>query len=235
MRVQIFGKGKVGYSFYRFLKDRGVIVEIFSRREGGRLMEDGDVLFIATKDKEIKEVAEKLMNLKFKVFAHFSGALSSEILPEDKERASFHPLQAFSEANPVLWKGITVVCEGTDGALKVLKTLSHNLGLKFKVINSEVKVVYHAAAVILSNFIYAPILSAESLFKSAGLGKEDFAPLLMSSVENYIKYGKGGLTGPIPRKDFQTLEMHIKALKGDNLKLYLCLKDFLLKIFSKDA
>ncbi|MEO0150293.1 MAG: hypothetical protein ABIL23_07735, partial [candidate division WOR-3 bacterium] len=84
MRVQIIGKGRVGYSFYLFLKGKGFDVKIFSRRKGGELFERGDILFIASKDAEIEEVSRQYFHLDFPVFCHFSGALTSEILPKDK-------------------------------------------------------------------------------------------------------------------------------------------------------
>jgi Uncharacterized conserved protein len=230
MRVQIIGKGRVGYSLYLFLKDRGFDVEIFSRREGGRILEDGDILFFAVKDREIREVAENFSNLNFSVFCHLSGALSSDILPTKKERASFHPLQAFSRADPKLWEGITVIAEGTEGALNVLEEFSERLSLKMKKIQKDKKVIYHAAAVMLSNLIYVPLLGAERLFSEIGIDREDYGKLLRTSVENFLNYGKGGITGPIFRGDWETVELHKKNLKGIEGEIYTKLSELLVKL-----
>ncbi len=231
MKVQIIGKGRVGYSFYLFLKGKGFDVKIFSRHNGGELFERGDILFIASKDAEIEEVSRQYSNLDFSVFCHFSGALTSEILPKDKERASFHPLQAFHEPNPDLWDGITVVVEGTDKAVNVLRDLSENLGLRFKTIERDKKVLYHAAAVLLSNLIYVPLITSERIFKGLGLQREDYEKLLLTSVKNFIRFGRDGLTGPLRRGDFKTVEMHKKALKGLDREIYERLTEFLIYLY----
>ncbi len=230
MRLQIIGKGKVGYSLYLFLKDKGFDVEIFSRREGGRILEDGDIVFFAVKDKEISETAERFAYLNFRVFCHLSGALTSDILPEIKERASFHPLQAFSRADPKLWENITVVAEGTERALEVLRELSERLSLKLKIIQKDQKVIYHAAAVILSNLIYVPLLGAERLFSQMGIGREDYGKLLRTSVENFLNYGRDGLTGPMVRGDWDIVEMHKRTLGGLEGEIYSKLSELLTKL-----
>jgi len=235
MRIQIIGKGNVGFSFYLFLKEKGYDVRIYSRRFGGDISPSGDILFIATKDKEIKETAEKFRDLDYRVFAHFSGSLTSDILPTDKERASFHPLQAFNSPDPNLWNGITVVCEGTDKGLEILRKFAESLGLRFKHISPENKVIYHAAAVILSNLIYSPLICADRIFRNLGIDREDYSKLLRTSVENFISKGEGGLTGPIVRGDTEIINMHLKTLKGDAREIYKCLTDFILRIKSKDA
>jgi len=230
MKVQIIGKGKVGYSLYLFLKERGVYAEIFSRREGGRILEDGDIVFFAVKDGEIKEVSERFSNLKFRVFCHLSGVLTSDILPQNKERASFHPLQAFSRPDPNLWEGITVVAEGTKEAIEILKSFSESLFLKLKIIQKDKKVIYHAAAVMLSNLIYVPLLGAERLFSSVGIDREDYGRLLRTSVENFLNYGREGLTGPIVRGDWETVEIHRENLKGLEGEIYSKLSELLIKL-----
>ncbi len=235
MRIQIIGKGRVGFSFYLFLKEKGYDVRIYSRRLGGDISPYGDILFIATKDKEIRRVSERFRDLDYRVFAHFSGAFLSDILPEDKERASFHPLQAFNSPDPNLWKSITVVCEGTDKALETLKRFAESLGLKFKYISPENKVIYHAAAVILSNLVYSPLICADRIFRNLGIDKEDYSKLLRTSIDNFISKGEKGLTGPIVRGDMETINMHLKTLKGDAREIYKCLTDFILRIKSKDA
>lgn len=233
MRVQIIGKGRVGYSFYLFLKEKGFDVGMFSRREGGELFKRGDILFIATRDEEIEGVSRQYSYLDFSVFCHFSGALTSEILPKDRERASFHPLQSFAEPNPNLWMNITVVVEGTDKAVNVLRNFSENLGLRFKTIKRDEKVLYHASAVLLSNLIYVPLITSERIFKNLGLERKDYEKLLLTSVKNFLRFGKDGLTGPIRRGDFKTVEMHKRGLRELNKEIYEQLTNFLIKLLEK--
>ncbi|NPA80274.1 MAG: DUF2520 domain-containing protein [Thermotogae bacterium] len=231
MKVQIVGLGKVGRSFAEFLRRRGVEVLEYSAREGKGRLEDAPLLFIAVKDDHIGDVARSLYErgLRYEAVGHFSGALTSDVLKPYPERFSLHPLQAFNSPDPCLWNGITVGVEGTSRAVLLLRRLMYNLPVRMVEIPKEAKVLYHAAAVFVSNLIYAPLVAGEELFGSLGLSRDDYARLVRTSFNNFLRRGLDGLTGPLVRGDEGTLRRHLNALEGreDLRELYEALTDFL--------
>jgi len=77
--------------------------------------------------------------------------------------------------------------------------------------------LYHAAAVMASNYVHALTNAAVILMVSAGLEAGTalgaLAPLIRSSAENSIALGPDrALTGPIERGDEETVRRHLRAL-----------------------
>jgi predicted short-subunit dehydrogenase-like oxidoreductase (DUF2520 family) len=77
--------------------------------------------------------------------------------------------------------------------------------------------LYHAAAVMASNYVVALIDSAVILMEEAGVEPElalrALGPLLRASTENTLEAGPASaLTGPIHRGDVGTVMAHLEAL-----------------------
>jgi len=231
VRVQIVGAGRVGRSLRGFLSRWGKEVSLWAYRRGEGVLKDADLLFIAVKDDHIGEVARRLYaeGYRYRAVGHLSGALTSDILKPYRERFSFHPLQAFSSFDSQLWEGITATMEGTPEGLRLLRDLFTDLPIRIVPIPAEKKALYHAAAVFVSNLIYAPLVAGEELFADLGLTRRDYAVLVRVSFENFLREGLEGLTGPLRRRDEGTLNLHRKALKNveDILELYDILSEFL--------
>ncbi len=231
MKVQIVGVGRVGGAFAEFLRRRGYEVRTYRLRAKEGELEEADLLFVGTKDDLIGSTAKWLYNegLRYGAVGHFSGALTSDALSPFPERFSFHPLQAFNRPDPCLWEGITVGFEGTEGAAKLVREFVAHLPVRLVEIRPEDKPLYHAAAVLVSNLIYAPLIAGEELFSSLGLNREDYARLVKVAFNNFLLRGVGGLTGPIVRGDESTLRRHREVLegRGDIKELYDVLTEFL--------
>ncbi len=220
MKVQIVGVGKVGGAFAEFLRRRGIEVITYRVRSREGRLEDADLLFIGTRDQFISSTARRIYESgrKYGAVGHFSGALTSDVLKPFPERFSFHPLQAFNRPDPCLWEGITVGFEGTEGAKGPVRSLASRLPIRVVEIPPEKKALYHAAAVFVSNLIYAPLLAGEEIFSSLGLTREDYARLVKVSFNNFLLKGIGGLTGPLIRGDVDTVKRHLEILKGSDLR-----------------
>jgi len=230
VKVQIVGVGRVGGAFAEFLRRRGVEVFTYRVRSGEGRLEDADLLFIGTKDQFISSTARQIYESgrRYGAAGHFSGALTSDVLRPFPERFSFHPLQAFNRPDPCLWEGITVGFEGTEGAKVPVRSLASRLPIRIVEIPPERKALYHAAAVFVSNLIYAPLLAGEEIFTSLGLTREDYARLVKVSFNNFLLKGVDGLTGPLVRGDVDTIRKHLEVLgEGDLRDLYETLIRFI--------
>lgn len=181
-----------------------------------------NVVFITTPDRAISAVADSLSWRKGQVVVHTSGAYSSEILASAHRSgarvASFHPLQTFAIANaPVNLAGVTLAIEGDSEAVVHLKSLAESVGGCWVEIRPEDKVLYHAAAVVASNYLVTLVDAAAELWQTFGVGRDDavraLLPLLRGTVGNIESVGlPDALTGPIVRGDVATVANHLQAL-----------------------
>ncbi|MDP6545893.1 MAG: DUF2520 domain-containing protein [Phycisphaerae bacterium] len=158
------------------------------------------------------------------IVAHCSGALGSDILASARDScgsliASIHPLTTFPTATAAVEKfaGTYCFCEGDSGATDALMELAGDIGGKPMLINSEAKVLYHAAAVMACNYLTALLDAAVTLCGQAGIDRQTalqaLGPLAVATLENVTKLGPpAALTGPIARGDARTVGRHIEAL-----------------------
>ena len=184
--------------------------------EMNELAETADILFITTHDNAIREVALGLSKEKVKtdqIWIHCSGSLRSDIMCQDRRLKvgylSLHPLQAFAniENALVLMRGTHFGIEGDcqeteemgEDLVKVLGGIPHK-------IDPSQKTLYHAGAVVASNYLVSLVYLAVKLFGCAGINKENalesLLPLMAGSYHNIDKVGlPRALTGPIARGD----------------------------------
>ena len=92
----------------------------------------------------------------------------------------------------------------------------------------ERRVLYHAAAVVASNYLVTLASIAEDLFARAGLPVDSalpaFLPLMQGALDNMRAHGTvAALTGPLSRGDVATVAAHLDALvrqAPDDLAIY---------------
>jgi predicted short-subunit dehydrogenase-like oxidoreductase (DUF2520 family) len=82
------------------------------------------------------------------------------------------------------------------------------------------KVVYHAAAVIASNYLVTLVKLADDLWETFGIPREQatqaLLPLLKGTLNNIENVGiPQALTGPIARGDIDTVKKHLTALQKE--------------------
>ncbi|NLW10306.1 MAG: DUF2520 domain-containing protein, partial [Firmicutes bacterium] len=246
MNVLILGSGRVGTAFGYLLKERGYrILGVYNRhRETGlRALERigegtvydreslpaavpvADLIIITTPDRAIKETAALAGGCSPRNDAylmHMSGLLDSEILKISGWEGgvfSFHPLQAiagFTEGVRLLPEALFTV-EGDEKGEKFAGELARSLGLKYLVIKKEYKPLYHAAAVVASNYLVTLVDSSFRLLKKAGMDREEVKKGLLQLVKGTLQNldqmtPAGALTGPIARGDLETIDRHRQAL-----------------------
>lgn len=202
----------------------------------------GDVIFVSVLDDALPGIVQTLSKpgvlSSNQVIFHTSGGLTASILSplaeDGRSVASFHPLQTFVlqdavPADPEIFRDLPVAIEGDERAVDSGFFLAEALGSKPFLLNGEAKLLYHAAAVISSNFVTTILGSAQALLNeisdSSELSIELFKPLVEQAVRNSFDRGPDhALTGPVARGDLQLLVSHLTAIaeqSPESLPLYV--------------
>ena len=199
------------------------------------------VVFLSTPDGVIESVCESISQHNGfspeAVVLHCSGAHASTILASARKSGtaigSMHPLQSFAAVdisqNP--FKGIRIAIEGDSGAVSAADQMARDLEAYPLQIITAGKPLYHAAAVVASNFLITLMGAAFRLIQQAGVSPEEafsvLKPLIEGTLANIDRVGVGqALTGPVVRGDVQTVETHIRAIgetMPELLPFYRCL------------
>lgn len=174
---------------------------------------DAAAVIIAVPDDAVSEVCDSLKTGEFVM--HTAGALGVTALSSAVERGAqvlaFHILQSIPDVEigieriPGSWFGIT--CE--DDLRPWAEKLATDLGGKPLWVPEDERVVYHAAAVIASNYLVTIAGLAEEAFGQL----EPYLPLMRGTIDNLERLGpQRALTGPIVRGDVGTIKRHLEAL-----------------------
>ncbi|MFZ5563213.1 MAG: Rossmann-like and DUF2520 domain-containing protein, partial [Thermodesulfobacteriota bacterium] len=188
-----------------------------------------DIVLITTPDTTIAKVCEQIDThngfAPGGVVLHCSGALPSTILKisrtPDVSTGSMHPLQSIAGNDPSVnpFKGIVMAVEGGPEALAAGKTMAADLGATPFIIRTDAKMLYHAAAVVASNYLVALCDAAFSLLEASGIDRnhafETLGPLIFGTLENIRTVGiPHALTGPVARGDEGIINAHIQEIKN---------------------
>ena len=165
------------------------------------------------------------------VALHLSGALGTDplapLLAAGYGTGTLHPLQTL--ADPVLGarqlQGVFFSLSGDPAALAVGRRLIHYLGASPLAIPVSRRPLYHAAAVLASNYLAGLIAAAGRLMAEAGVAEDEalraILPLARGSLENLERMGAvQALTGPVSRGDLETIQLHLRTLAPREGALY---------------
>ncbi|HKL22510.1 MAG TPA: DUF2520 domain-containing protein, partial [Tichowtungia sp.] len=179
------------------------------------------------------------------VVLHCSGAHPSTILASarkgDATIGSLHPLQSFAgdAHTDSPFKDIIFSVEGDAPAVETARKVAFDLAAaRCLTIDTGAKTLYHASAVVASNYLVTLLDLAFSLAAAAGIAKADAPAMLYPLIEGTLKNieAKGirsSLTGPIARGDDETIARHLTAIADalpDSLELYKTLGCYTLDI-----
>ncbi len=231
----IIGLGRVGAAMLSLLKEAGHVPmwAVSSRSCACDIPvypgipdspEQAQVVFIAVPDGHIVTIADRINALwgglcKGVVFFHFSGLLTSEKLAVLGKSggfvASLHPLQSITDAARAkqILKGSIFSFEGMEGALNAAGDIVGSIDGVMMRISAEHKVLYHASAVVASNYLVALLHQACEIMAKAGMGLDHLMPLIRGTLSNMEQLGRKALTGPIVRGDWATVRGHMDALR----------------------
>jgi predicted short-subunit dehydrogenase-like oxidoreductase (DUF2520 family) len=192
------------------------------------ILSESDAVIISVRDERVPEVAERLAKegrlRREQILLHTSGAnpartILKAALPYVRAVGTLHPLVSFADAR-VAVEGLAEVAFGIEGdepARAPAKRIVRALGARAVFLEAENLALYHAGAVIASNYVVALADTAQSLLIKAGVPADQalpvLIPLLNSVVQNLAQVGlPGALTGPVERGDVTSVERHLGTL-----------------------
>ncbi|MDR1961539.1 MAG: DUF2520 domain-containing protein [Gracilibacteraceae bacterium] len=201
------------------------------------------LIFITTQDENIAAAAALVPHRTGQWRVHCSGSLPAAILASGDPAAearclSLHPLQAFAgvaqalELLPGTHFGVEA---GSAAAAAKGRELALLLGGIPHDIDPKQKTLYHAGAVVASNYLVALMDVAVRLFARAGItGEEAVAsllPLLSGAGRNIAEVGLPlALTGPIARGDAQVVAGHLAQMPSELRPIYRALGRIALEV-----
>jgi len=245
LKIGIIGAGTVGSALaIRLSENSYEVVAVASRRyasaeklaktikgceafETNQSVADiADVVFITTPDAVIPQIASELQWHKGQCVVHCSGADSAETLQPARQMGAntgvFHPLQTLASVKQAISNipGSTFAIEAEEPLLTTLKEMAEALHCRWIELKAEDKVIYHAAAVIASNYLVTLVKLADDLWETFGIPREQatqaLLPLLKGTLNNIENVGiPQALTGPIARGDIETVKKHLAALQKE--------------------
>lgn len=208
-----------------------------------------DITFITVSDDRIKDVCDVLSQSENfnpdSTVIHCSGLLTSDVLLSAKKKgantSSVHPNRSF--ANPEIsvqeFKGTYCAVEGDDAGEIMAANIFLNIGAKIIHIKKYKKAIYHASAVIASNYLVALASTAINCLRSADVNDENSIDIILNMMQGTLKNlisirsPEKSLTGPIKRGDVQTIKAHLASFENEFLKnLYATLGEATLELTS---
>lgn len=243
--IGIAGAGRLGQALGRLLREAGEPVAAIASRAPERAAAGaafagkgvqavpyaglpalaGRVL-IAVSDEAIAEVADVLASagMETGVVLHTCGARGVEILQPLAARGVscgvLHPLQTIPspERGTTALRGIAFGITAEGKAEMWARHIVKCLGGEAIRISPDARPLYHAAAVMASNYVVGLADAAVRLMELAGVESgtalRALAPLMEASCRNAVDLGPvEALTGPIARGDCQTVGSHLRGLR----------------------
>lgn len=186
-----------------------------------------DIWMLSVADDQISQAVAQLVTSAVlrpgDVVFHCSGAKASLLLAPAAQAsaltASVHPVRSFADPVQVAADFAGTICslEGDAQALILIEAALQAVAAQTVRIEAEHKLVYHAAAVMASNYLVTLMDTVLATYQAAGIPLEMAqamaAPLARLSLENVFSLGaERALTGPIARGDMALVEQQATAL-----------------------
>ncbi|KTB48723.1 Rossmann-like and DUF2520 domain-containing protein [Dehalogenimonas alkenigignens] len=201
------------------LADRLPSAIAFDKPQG--ICEAADVVFIAVPDAAIAGTAAALTARPGMMACHVSAATPLDALEPLRVQGAitgvFHPLQAIgSRAEAEILPGITFAIEAEEPLKALLRQMASRLGGRSVELSGADRVLYHASAVMASNYLVTLVALASGLwlgFANREQAARALVPLIRGTLDNIENIGiPECLTGPIARGDTATIKLHLEAL-----------------------
>jgi len=242
--VLIVGAGHVGRGLYRAFRTSGIeVLGLHGRRSSayttssGPLpvnLGDANTVIVAVRDEDIDDAVGQLINSlsgrnrisSGTAILHTSGGAEPELidrLPEfGLSGGTFHPMIPFANAErvPELLRHAWIGIDGDDTSRATSRRLAGHVGARTLEIPPGGKSIYHAAAVISSNFPIVLASVASDLLMSLGVPERSANQAVHGLMDGAVANLSDGspaevLTGPIVRGETSSVIRHLSALRGD--------------------
>ncbi|HEY3033390.1 MAG TPA: DUF2520 domain-containing protein [Streptosporangiaceae bacterium] len=172
--------------------------------------------------------------LEGRLVAHTSGSHGIAVLaPATRLGAlplALHPVMTFT-GRPDDVDRLAGVCFGVtapESLRLVAEALVIEMGGEPVFIDEASRGLYHAALASAANHLITLVVQSEELLGVAGVPDPArmLAPLLSAALDNALRLGDAGLTGPVARADAETVAGHLDALREvspEALRAYVAL------------
>lgn len=197
-------------------------------------LKEADIWMLSVPDDKIKSVCQDLVELKIlkknNFIFHCSGAYSSELLMSANNlgclTASIHPMKSFVNIDDA-FKTINntyIGLEGDDKVVQFFENLFTEINIETFKLTSENKILYHAGAVFICNYLTTLFDCSLTCFEKSGidrkLAKKLIEPFVKETLHNNLKFSTNdALTGPIKRGDSKLIKEQINSLEKFNPEL----------------
>lgn len=187
------------------------------------------VLLIAVHDDAIASLAREIAALCStdslpRTVLHVCGSRSARELAPLSEAGSrigvFHPMVALQGTRSAARiRGAVITISGEGGAVRVARRLARELGAEPVTVLDDQRPLMHLAAVLAAGDTATLLGLSERLMAHAGIGpassRRIVASLAQSALDAYRARGSANaLTGPLPRRDAETLRLHAQATRS---------------------
>jgi predicted short-subunit dehydrogenase-like oxidoreductase (DUF2520 family) len=157
-----------------------------------------------------------------RMLAHASGRYGITVLdPATRAGAlplALHPVMTFTGRSEDVdrLKGLCFGVTAPEVLRPAAEALVIEMGGEPVFIAEEQRPLYHAAIALAANYLVTLVTTAADLLGTAGADDPAklLGPLLGASLDNALRFGDAGLTGPVARGDASTVAAHVAALSG---------------------
>lgn len=206
--------------------------------EPSEVLADADLVLLTVPDDALPDLVRGLAAtgapLTGKLLVHTSGRYGADVLtPAARVGAlplALHPVMTFTGRPEDVDRMISVSFGVTapDPLRPVAEALVVEMGGEPVFIDEEKRALYHAALASGANHLVTLVAEAADLLRLAGVDAPDrmLGPLLGAALDNGLRLGAAGLTGPVARGDSGTVAEHLTELRRfapDALPAYVAL------------
>ncbi|GAB3713007.1 Rossmann-like and DUF2520 domain-containing protein [Nocardiopsis oceani] len=243
LRVGVIGAGRVGSVLGVALARAGhkvvaasavsdaSVVRVEERLPSARILEPAqvaeasDLVLLTVPDDALPDLVEGLAatgtDLRGKLLVHASGALGHAVLaPATVVGAlplALHPAMTFTGRDEDVDRlancafGVTA----PDQLRPIAEALVVEMGAEPVWIAEDKRTLYHAALAGGANHLVTLVADSASLLSEAGVPEPGrlLAPMLSAALDNALRLGIHGLSGPVLRGDSGTVAGHIEQLR----------------------
>jgi len=194
--------------------------------EPGQVLRRADLALLTVPDDALPGLAAGLAAtgapFEGRMLAHASGRYGVSVLEPAVRRGALpmalHPVMTFTGRGDDVDR-LRGTCFGVTapGVLRpAAEALVIEMGGEPVFIAEEHRDLYHAALAGAANHLITLVTQAMDLLAAAGVAEPArmLAPLLSASLDNALRFGDAGLTGPVARGDASTVAAHVAALEA---------------------
>jgi Uncharacterized conserved protein len=214
----IIGSGHVARHLTHYFSLLKIPYTTWDRAQDPHLLrakvQEASHILLAISDDALENFYRKHLEGRDKVVVHFSGSRNIDGM------ISAHPLMTFGPGLYPLefYEKIHFTITGTEDVSKIFPA---GLPNPFSYLPADKKALYHALCVMGGNFV--TLLTSKMITGLHELGIPSEAATMYSEkiLANAVLLKEAALTGPLARKDVETVEANLKALHGtDEEKIY---------------